>query len=197
MVDRMFVIGCLVLLLFGCTSKAQKVNPTPWTGGSGLPPPPIQQPAAAAARESDVSPIHSPSAASEVPAPPTDAATGKVEVLGEMSDSTPGAAKLPPHPCNLDTCAVVLGIATSEAAESLAQDNGGPGVYVPEGAYSAETAGIPGVRDAYGVEKLVPVWDVTVRLRNGTVQTIQQRTSPAFKIGDPVLVNGNSILPWN
>jgi hypothetical protein len=120
-----------------------------------------------------------------------------MEVLGEMSDSTPGAASVTRRPCNLENCAVVLGITTQQVAESVADDDGGPGVYVPEGMISLKTAGQPGIWDAYGVEKLVQVWVVTVQPRNGAVQVIQQRTSPAFSVGDAVLLDGNTILPWN
>ena len=69
-----------------------------------------------------------------------------------MSDSTPGAATITRRPCSLETCAVVLGISTNELAESVAHDDGGPGVYVPKGMYSMETAGQRGIWDAYGVE---------------------------------------------
>ena len=120
-----------------------------------------------------------------------------MEVLGEMSESTPGAANVTRPPCNLDTCAVVLGITTREVAESVAHDDGGPGIYVPEGMYSMETAGQPGIWDAYGVQKIIQVWVITVLPRDGVVQVIQQRSAPAFSVGDSVLVDDNTILPWN
>jgi hypothetical protein len=120
-----------------------------------------------------------------------------MEVLGEMSDSTPGAAAIAPPPCNVEACAIVLGIATHPVPESLDQDDGGPGIYVPEGMTSMATAGEPGIWDAYGIEKLVQVWDITVRTRAGVVRVMQQRSSPAFTVGDSVLIEGNTILPWN
>jgi len=190
-VNRILPVGWLVLLLFGCAS--QGTSGPEWTGSSA--PSPAQQPAAAAAQPSEPAPVASSSAAAVSPPAPV-AATGKMEVLGEMSDSTPGAAKITPPPCNLDTCAVVLGITTRQVAESIASDDGGPGVYVPEGMTSMETAGQQGIWDAYGVEKLVQVWVITVRPRNGTVQVIEQRDSPAFTVGDAVLLEGNTILPW-
>jgi len=200
-VVRVICIGCFVLL-FGCASKqAQEVKDPQWNGGNGLAPPSAQRPDPAAARESDVSPI--PPAAAEVPAPlavPANgaAATGKTEQLGEMSDSTPGAADVMQRPCDLDNCAVVLAIGTHEVAESVAQDDGGPGTYVPQGMVSAETAGQPGVWDAYGAQKVIRVWDVSVLPRGGgAIQVIQQRSEPLFRVGDPVLVNGNTLLPWN
>jgi hypothetical protein len=200
-VVRVICIGCFVLL-FGCASKqAQEVKDPQWTGGNGLAPPSGQRSDPAAARESDVSPI--PPAAAEVPPPlavPATgaAATGKTEKLGEMSDSTPGAANVMQRPCDLDNCAVVLAIGTHEVAESVAQDDGGPGTYVPQGMVSAETAGQPGVWDAYGVQKVIRVWDVSVLPRGGgAIQVIQQRSEPLFRVGDPVLVRGNTLLPWN
>jgi hypothetical protein len=63
--------------------------------------------------------------------------------------------------------------------------------------YSAETAGQPAVVDAYGVQKIVQLWDVAVQMRDGTVRVIQQRDQPLFRSGDPVLVNNNKILLWN
>jgi hypothetical protein len=79
----------------------------------------------------------------------------------------------------------------------LDQDDGGPGLYLPEGTYSAETAGQPAVVDAYGVQKIVPLWDVSVMMHDGTVQVIQQRNEPLFRVGDPVQVDGNNIVLWN
>jgi hypothetical protein len=216
-VVRVIFIGCLVLL-FGCASKkAQEVKDPQWTGGNGAAPPSVQRPDPVAARESNVAPIPpssaaphsnvvpipSPSAPAEVP-PPLEvpaagaAATGKMEQLGEMSDSTPGAADVTQRPCDLDNCAVVLAIGTHEVAESVDQDDGGPGTYIPQGMYSAETASQPGVWDAYGVQKIIRVWDISVLPRGGgAIQVIQQRSEPLFRVGDPVLVNGNTILPWN
>ena len=187
---RVVVIVGLVALLCGCASKKPpQVSEPEWPAGSG------------AAPSSTASAPQTRSAVSASPgqvAPPVPVSTtGKMEVLGTMSDSTPGAATISRPPCNLDTCAVVLGISVSQVAESVAHDDGGPGEYVPEGMTSMATAGQQGVWDAYGVEKLVPVWNVTVLPRNGTPQVIQQRISPAFSIGDPVLLDGNTILPWN
>jgi hypothetical protein len=192
----------MIALLSGCASKkAQEVKDPQWTGGNGLAPPSVQRPDPAAARESDVSPIPPASTAVEVPppleGPAAGAAAGKTQQLGEMSDSTPGAANVIQRPCDLDNCAVVLAIGTHEVAESVNQDDGGPGTYLPQGMYSAETAGQPGVWDAYGVQKIVRVWDISVLPRGGEVQVIQQRSEPLFRVGDPVLINGNAILPWN
>jgi len=114
-----------------------------------------------------------------------------------MSDSTPGAADVIQRPCDLENCAVVLSIANHETAEAVDQDDGGPGLYIPQGMYSAETAGQPAVVDGYGVQKIVVLWDVAVQMRDGTVQVIQQRNQPLFRVGDPVLVNNNKILLWN
>jgi hypothetical protein len=196
-VDRIVFIGWLVLLLFGCASRqAQEGNGPGPTGGNGPAPsvPPQQTPAAAP--QSSPAPVPS-AAAAEISPPTPIAATGKMEVLGEISDSTPGAASITPPPCNLDSCAIVLAIVTRKVAESVADDDGGPGVYVPEGMVSMETAGQPGIWDAYGVEKIIQVWVITVRSRNGAVQVIEQRNSPAFSVGDSVLVEGNTVQPWN
>jgi hypothetical protein len=120
-----------------------------------------------------------------------------MELLGEISDSTPGAANITRGPCDLETCGVVLAIGNHQAAESVDQDDGGPGLYMPQGMYSAETAGQPEVVDSYGVQKIVQLWDVSVQMRDGTVQVIHQRSEPLFRVGDSVLVNENNILLWN
>ena len=193
------LIACLALAVFGCASQnRQQAKELSSFQRDELPPPSLQQPDAAAARESDVSPV--PSAAAPVPAPipaAGAAAPAKTELLGEMSDSTPGAASVRRGPCELENCGVVLSIANHQGAESVDQDDGGPGLYMPQGMYSAETAGQPAVVDAYGVQKIVTLWDVAVRMRDGTVQVIEQRNQPLFQVGDPVLVNGNSIQLWN
>jgi hypothetical protein len=193
-------MACLGAFACGCASKkSQEVTEAPWTGDSGLAPPSLQQPDAAPARDADVAPI--PSTAATVP-PPVDAAAAgavpvKKELLGEMSDNTRGAANVVQRPCDLETCGIVLAIGNHQAAESLDQDDGGPGLYMPQGMYSAETAGQPAVVDSYGVQKIVEVWDISVQMRDGKVQVIQQLNQPLFHVGDPVLVDGNDILRWN
>ena len=158
---RAILMACVIALVFGCAArKTQETPQAPWLGDSGIAPPPLQQPNTPATKKSAASP------AQAVPAPvvtPTDDATsGKLVPLAEMSDSTPGAASVRRQPCQFDNCGVVLAIGTHQAAESLDQDDGGPGLYLPEGTYSAETAGQPAVVDAYGVQKIVPLWDVSV-----------------------------------
>jgi hypothetical protein len=185
----MVSMACLIAVVLGCaTQNREQAKQLSTLQHDELPPPSLQQPDPAAARESDVSPI--PSAAA-------GAASARLEQLGEISDSTPGAANIIRRPCDLDNCGVVLTIAPHQAAESLDQDDGGPGVYLPQGMYSAETAAQPAIVDATGVQKIVQLWDVAVQMRDGNVQVIQQRSQPLFRVGDPVLVNGNNILLWN
>jgi len=114
-----------------------------------------------------------------------------------MSDSTSGAAQTAKRPCNLDNCGVVLGIANHQAAESLFEDDGGPGLYVPQGMNSAETAAQPAVADATGVQKIITVWDIAVRMRDGSVRQFQQRSQPLLQIGDTVFINAGSVQLWN
>jgi len=203
MMLRVILVACIIALVFGCAArKAQETQEAPWVGDKGLAPPPLQQRNAPDAKESAGSPV--PSAALAVPGAPTpptapkgDAASGKLVPLAEMSDSTPGAASVPHAPCQFQNCGVILAIGTHQAAESLEQDDGGPGVYLPQGMYSAETAGQPEVVDSYGVQKIARLWDVSVQMRDGTVQTIQQRNEPLLRVGDPVLIDGNNIVFWN
>src|SRR5262245_43784842 len=123
-VFRAFTLACLTLLAAGCAphSKEQASQISSFQRDE-LPPPTLQQPDLASMRESDVSPIPSSAGAD----------ASKAELLGEMSDRTPGAAGVAKRPCNFDSCGVVLGIANHQAAQSLSEDDGGPGVYVPQG----------------------------------------------------------------
>lgn len=197
---RAILMACVIALVFGCAArKVQETKEVPELGDKGFAPPPLQQPKPPAAQESDGSPA--PSTELAVPAPPTtpagEAPSGKRVTLAEMSDSTSGAASVPHGPCQFQNCGVVLAIGTHQAAESLGQDDGGPGVYLPQGMYSAETAGQSEVVDSYGVQKIVRLWDVSVQMHDGTVQVIQQRYEPLFRVGDPVLVDGDNIVFWN
>ena len=197
---RVILMACIMALVFGCAArKAQETKDVPWVGDKGFAPPPLQQPNATAGKESAGSPARPTALAVSAPTttPTGGAASGKRVPLAEMSDSTPGAASIPRPPCEFQNCGVVLAIGTHQAAESLDQDDGGPGLYLPQGMYSAETAGQPEVVDSYGVQKIVRLWDVSVQMHDGTVQVIQQRNEPLFRVGDPVLVEGSNIVYWN
>jgi len=188
-------MACVIALVFGCAAQKTKETPqAPWLGDSGIAPPP-QQPSTPATKKSAADPAQPGPA--PVTTPANDATSGKLVPLAEMSDSSPGAASVRRQPCQFDNCGVVLAIGTHQAAESLDQDDGGPGLYLPQGMYSTETAGQPEVVDAYGVQKIVPLWDVSVMMHDGTVQVIQQRSEPLFRVGDPVQVDGNNIVLWN
>ncbi len=198
---RFVNIGCLVMLLFGCASKnIQQLEDSHWTGADSASPS-AQPPNPAATRESEMAHTPSTSASANVPppleTPAASAAAGKVQQLGEISSDAPGAADVRRGPCNLDTCAVVLGIAVHDVAQSIAEDDGSPGLYMPQGMYSAETADQTGVWDAYGIQKIIRVWDISLLPRDGQVRVIEQRNEPLFRVGDPVLLDGNAILPWN
>jgi hypothetical protein len=184
-------LACLVVLAAGCASQTkEQASQLSAFQRDELPPPDL-----ASMRESDVSPIPDSAAAAAIP--PSAAAASKPELLGEMSDSSPGAARVAKGPCNLANCGVVLGIANHQAAESLYQDDGGPGTYLPQGVDSAETAAQPAVSDATGVQKIVTVWDIAVRMHDGTVRQVQQRSQPLLQIGDTVFVNADGVQLWN
>jgi hypothetical protein len=193
------LVASASVFILGCASQKSQVKEAPWTGDSGLAPPSLNQPAPAGTKKS-VAPSTPSTAAAAAPSPsvppPENAAPAKTELLGEISDSTPGAAGIMQRPCDLENCAVVLSISNHEAAESVDQDPSDAGLYMPQGVYNAETAGQPAVVDAYGVQKIVVLWDVAVQMRDGTVRVIQQRDQPLFHAGDPVLVNKNKILLW-
>jgi hypothetical protein len=183
---RVAAIACVALVLFGCASKkAERAEDRSVAHDLDVPP-------AAYPQRHPLTQVPPPL---EVPGP--DVTTGKLQQLGEISSRTPGADEVRRGPCTLDTCAIVLGIAVHDMTQSIARDDGGPGTYLPQGLYSAQTAGQPGAWDAYGLQKIVRVWDISVLQRDSTVQVIKQRNEPLFRVGDQVLVDGNTILPWN
>jgi len=193
---RATALVCLAVLASACAPQnKERAQELSTFQRDELPPPSLQQPDLASMRESDVSPIPDAAAASAVA--PAAVSASKPELLGEMSDSTPGAAQVAKRPCNLDNCGVVLGIANHQAAESLFQDDGGPGLYLPQGMNNAETAAQPAVADATGVQKVITVWDIAVRMRNGTVRQFQQRSQPLLQIGDTVFINADGVQLWN
>ena len=193
---RAALLACLGALAGGCaTQSKEQASQLSAFQRDELPPPSLQQPDPASMRESDVAPI--PDSAGAAAIPSAAAGASKPELLGEMSDSTPGAARVAKGPCNLANCGVVLGIANHQAAESLYQDDGGPGTYLPQGVNSAETAAQPAVSDATGVQKIITVWDIAVRMHDGTVRQFQQRSQPLLQIGDTVFVNTDGVQLWN
>ena len=75
-----------------------------------------------------------------------------------------------------------------------------PGAPTAETAQAAEAPkdGVPQtVNDATGVQKIVTVWDIAVRMRDGTVRQVQQRSQPLLQIGDTVFVNADGAQLWN
>jgi len=124
-------------------------------------------------------PLDTPPPMTDTP-PPTDAATAPASLT-----------------CNHYNCATVLKITRHRGLEDFTPggDNG-PGTYfatdVPEG----DAVGQPqdsGIVD----EKESMLWEITVRMQDGTEQTMQQDSAPGVQVGDSVLIEGNTIQPWN
>ena len=122
-----------------------------------------------------------------------------------MTDTPPPMTDTPPAtdaataspPCNHYNCATILKITNHQGLEDFKPggDNG-PGTYfatdVPEG----NAVGQP--QDMGAVfEKEAKLWEITVRMQDGTVQTMQQDYLPGVQVGDSVLIEGNTIQPWN
>ena len=188
-------------------------TPSPMTDTPPAPNPPVK-PAANAAVPPDtpppvidtpppVKPAANATVPSDTPPPITDTPplsisppSGKIEVLGEMSSATPGASTAT-TPCNHYNCATILSIKKHHGLEDFTPgvDNG-PGTYfatdIPEGNAVAQP------QDSGEVfEKESTLWDITVQMQDGTVQTMQQDNAPGVQVGDSVLIEGNTITPWN
>jgi hypothetical protein len=132
----------------------------------------------------------------DTPPAPSAIPDKKLDALAEMSDATPGAATAAVS-CQLYDCATVLSISKHHGTEDFQPGQGnGPGIYfatdIPEG----DAVGQPQDRGEVFEEESI-LWEITVRMEDGTVQTMQQDYAPGVQVGDTVLVDGNTVTPWN
>lgn len=120
---------------------------------------------------------------------------GKIEVLDEMSSNTPGAPKAPP--CTHYNCGTILSISNHKGLEDFKPggDNGS-GTYFAVDVPMGDAAAQP-QDEGQVFEKEARLWEITVKMQDGTVQVIQQDYAPGVQVGDTVLVEDNKILPWN
>ena len=132
------------------------------------------------------------------PAKPAPSAAIPPDTPPPMTDTPPATdAATASRACNHYNCATILKITNHQGLEDFkpGEDNG-PGTYfateVPEG----NAVGQP--QDTGAVfEKESKLWEITVRMQDGTVQTMQQDYLPGVQVGDSVLIEGNTIQPWN
>jgi hypothetical protein len=47
------------------------------------------------------------------------------------------------------------------------------------------------------VTKITEIWEIQVKMRTGKIHVIQQDFQPLLQVGDPVLVDRNSLQLWN
>ena len=167
---RCMLIAWLAVLVTGCASQeVPEIRQAPVPDEKLLLPPALSQ--------------------SDSPAAPVSSAAD-VELLGEISSSTPGATA-PSRPCNLDNCGVIMAITHHKGAEKLPPGQAlgaadGPGVYV-----GGEVGG------EYVVTKITQLWEIRVRMHTGKIRVIQQDYQPFLQVGDAVLVDGNNLQLWN
>jgi hypothetical protein len=100
------------------------------------------------------------------------------------------------RPCNHYNCGTVLSIHHHrglEPAAGAALD--GPGTYVGVGEAQVldPTDPFSPIASDEAVDKVSELWEILVRMQDGTVQTIQQDYAPFFRVGDEVLVEDNQI----
>ena len=165
-------------------------TPSPMTDTPPAPNPPVK-PAANAAVPPDTPPPMT-----DTPPLSNSPPSGKIEVLGEMSSATPGASTAT-TPCNHYNCATILSIKKHHGLEDFTPgaDNG-PGTYFATDSPEGNAVAQP--QDSGEVfEKESMLWDITVQMQDGTVQTMQQDNAPGVQVGDSVLIEGNTITPWN
>jgi hypothetical protein len=134
----------------------------------------------------------------EQPAKPSSNAAVPPDTPPPMNDAPPATgAATASLSCNHYNCATILSITRHRGLEDFkpGADNG-PGTYfatdIPEG----NVVGQP--QDTGEVfEKESMLWEITVRMQDGTVQTMQQDSAPGVQVGDSVLIEDNTIRPWN
>ena len=179
---RCMLIAWLAVLVTGCASQeVREIKQAPFSDEKLILPPTFSQP------DSPAAPVSSTPPANPMPSPSSAAG---VELLGEISSSTPGATA-PSRPCNLDNCGVIMAITHHKGAEKLPPGQAlgaadGPGVYV-----GGEVGG------EYVVTKITQLWEIRVRMHTGKIRVIQQDYQPFLQVGDAVLVDGNNLQLWN
>ncbi len=120
--------------------------------------------------------------------------TSQPVVIDEINDSN-APANLPPPACPVANCGTVISIALVEGNADV-QPGGAvapPDEYDNSNPYQAfDWVNLYG----YDLWDPGPVWQIGVRLTNGAVQIVQQNYKPYLKIGDTVVVEGNSVRIW-
>ena len=172
----------LAVLLTGCASQtAPEIQRAPPPPQKLVLPPAFSQPDSPAASVASPPP--------PIPTPPPSSGAS-LEQLGGTSASAAGAS-VPSRPCNLDTCGVILAITHHRGAEKLQPGQAldaaeGPGLYT-----GSETGG------EIVVKKITELWEIQIRMHTGKIRVIQQDFEPFLQVGDPVLVDGNTLKLWN
>lgn len=129
-----------------------------------------------------------------------DKPAGEMELLGEISSRSAAAPATKP-PCNFDNCGVIISIGPrsgQELPQELPLDPAfGPGVdddwyfddwgYVPEQYFSE--ANVSSGSATY--------WVIVVQMHDGSMLPISQKFEPLLQVGDPVMVEANTIKLWN
>ena len=134
-------------------------------------------------------PVSSPPPSNPVSPPPL--APG-VELLGEMSGSTPGAtAPAPSRPCNLDHCGVIVAI-THHRGKVRLPPGQVPGPSDTPVVYYTSEVGLETT-----VTEITEIWEIRVRMRDGKIRAIRQDYQPFLQVGNPVVVEGSNLRLWN
>ena len=102
---------------------------------------------------------------------------------------------IPAVPCTLANCGTVVTIRHHLGVEQVTSADG-PGVYIGEQRYEnlyPEPPLAAPIPDGGTLEKETQLWDIEVRMQDGSVRTVQQDFEPLFAVGARVLLDGDQI----
>jgi hypothetical protein len=126
-----------------------------------------------------------------------------MEQLGEISSSTAGAAPSSTgRPCDLDNCGVIVAIYQGKPELEVQPDWAldpyySPAPYFDGGLDAWDDPMGPMDDEGYVVETAPGLWQIEVQMNTGSTRVIRQDYQPLLQVGDPVLVEGESIRLWN
>jgi hypothetical protein len=122
----------------------------------------------------------------------------------ELLDESHGP--VPSQPCAMPNCAIVIAIRHHLGVEPVASEDG-PGVYfqqevdtdldpTPPLELPLAPQITPPLVQSTTLEKETQLWQIELRMQDGSVQTVQQDFEPLFPVGTQVVVDGDQVREW-
>jgi len=102
---------------------------------------------------------------------------------------------IPAIPCTSSNCGTVVTIHHHLGVEQVSSEDG-PGIYIGERRYQSlypVPPLAPPIPDGSTLEKETQLWDIEVRMQDGSIRTVQQDFEPLFSVGARVLLDGDEI----